>query len=147
MCFLCFLVFLIVFFGFLIRYLAAFNQDLMLYFSNDDFGHMSYRSGFNPFSKSTGSLVGIFFESYGDAHPPVRNILLNLLYGVINNIYLTRLVSFIPGVLLIPAGFYTSYIDLCFKLNFFDALNSISICHICSIRCINNVNVGLIMIN
>jgi hypothetical protein len=117
----------IVFFGFLIRYLAAFNQNLMLYFSNDDFGHMSYRSGFNPFSKSSGSLVGIFFESYGDAHPPVRNILLNLLYGVINNIYLTRLVSFIPGVLLIPAGFlfgYSLFLNNDLKVRFYSGLVS-----------------------
>jgi hypothetical protein len=100
---------IIILFGFCIRYLAAFDQDSMLYFSQDDFDHMAYKSGFRISQDANVSLTSIFFDSYKDAHPPLRNILLNFLLKIINNIYLTRLASFIPGVLLIPASFLLGY--------------------------------------
>jgi hypothetical protein len=98
--------FLIIFIsGFLIRYWACFDKDLLLYFSNDDVGHSNI-SGYNKYLHEINyNLKGIFINSYVDAHPALRNILINILYRYIDNIYQIRLVSFIPGLILIPTFF------------------------------------------
>lgn len=92
----------------MIRYLGSFDENFMLYFSEDDVDHMHW-SGLNPFSKENANLTTVFLNSYQDAHPPLRNILVNLIFRFIDNVNMLRLVAFIPGVLLLPTSFLLGY--------------------------------------
>lgn len=102
------LLFLIVV-GFIIRYFGAFHESTLLYFGHDDYGHFK-RAGFLPYAISFETdLLKLIVDSYKDAHPPLRNIILHFILMNSSNIYFARLVAFVPGILLIPSTFYLAY--------------------------------------
>jgi hypothetical protein len=90
--------------GFLIRCYGGIFEPYVLYFGKDDLDHLRL-SGYVPPNRITTSIIDIFLSSYEDAHPPLRNIILNLILQTADNLYYIRFVAIIPGVLLIPAMF------------------------------------------
>ncbi len=55
---------------------------------------------------SLGSPWNIIINSYFDAHPPLRNLILNVILRSSDSIYLSRLIALLPGVILIPAFYF-----------------------------------------
>ena len=91
--------------GIIIRCYGGIFEPYVLYFGQDDYGHLKF-SGYKPPARISTDLIDIFFASYRDAHPPLRNIVLNLILRISDNLYYARFVAIIPGVLLILAMFY-----------------------------------------
>jgi hypothetical protein len=99
--------------GYFIRAKFAFDSPYITYFSSDDFGH-SFRSGINQ--DGACSFTHLMHFSYVDAHPIFRNIVLNMILRITNNVYDFRLVSMIPGILLIPLAFFFTKI-ICLNMD------------------------------
>jgi hypothetical protein len=95
------LISLIVLGGFVRSFNILWGNEI-IYFEGDDFYHYMW-SGFNePNYSISNNLLDVFYGSYHDAHPPMRNLTLNLLLRSISDLTQSRLITFIPGLILIP---------------------------------------------
>lgn len=107
-----FLISLTIYGSYIRSYNTLFGPDI-LNISGDDFYHIFVWSGvkglWDSFIEINQNLFHIFVNSYKDAHPPLRNVLLNLLMRFIDSIYSTRLIGFLPGILLIPMSAVFAY--------------------------------------
>ena len=89
--------------AYFIRVKFSFDSPYATHFSTDDFGHCS-RAGL--LADGASSFTQIINASYSDAHPIFRNLVLNIIFRLSNNVYDARLVSMIPGILLVPLSFF-----------------------------------------
>jgi hypothetical protein len=100
--------FLLIFFILFGAFIRSFNilwGSEILYLEGDDFFHFMW-SGYDEANHHiSNNLSEVFFGSYRDAHPPLRNLLLNALLRSTSDLTQTRLVAFIPGLILILSSF------------------------------------------
>ena len=99
--------------AYFIRVKFSFDSPYATHFSTDDFGHCS-RAGL--LADGASSFTQIINASYSDAHPIFRNLVLNMILRITNNVYDFRLVSMIPGILLIPLAFFFTKI-ICLNMD------------------------------
>lgn len=94
--------FLLICIGSVLRLYGALLGPYVLFFSLDDFNHFRL-SGYKPPDMIADDLKAVFLQSYRDPHPPMRNIIVNLIFRFSDSIYASRLVGLVPSVLIIPA--------------------------------------------
>jgi hypothetical protein len=96
---------LVVFSSFL-RFFLGIYEPTALYFGGDDFGHLVL-SGYDPkIDEISDDLRAIFFNSYRDAHPPLRNLVANVIMRSTDHIYYVRFLAIVPAVLLIIPAYF-----------------------------------------
>jgi hypothetical protein len=101
-----FCIFVLIAISSLLRFFLGIYEPTALHFGTDDFGHILL-SGYQHRRGAINSDLGaVFFGSYSDAHPPLRNLIANILMRSFDSIYYVRFVAIIPAILLvIPAYF------------------------------------------
>ena len=101
----------------LLRSYNSFWGEQPFYFGSDDTHHL-FLSGLRLTYVST-DWGDIIQNSYRDCHPPLRDLVLNFIMHNVDSVYLSRLIGFIPGVLLVPASFFLGY-SLSYKSSKFE---------------------------
>jgi hypothetical protein len=104
--------FILILIGLFIRSYNTLWGPSIIPLSGDDFYHIFLWSGIEGLREDFNNkslfrpLTEVFMFSYDDGHPPLRNIVLNIVLRFTKDLNSVRLISLIPGLIMIPLSFF-----------------------------------------